>query len=98
MITLFENFNSEFKNYFISEVLNSLGIFEIIQINGKKATVKILYIYVDNNKGVRTFKGGREAYEKPLVTIRAKSLFMSDDLQECIDIIPTLNNSKKYNL
>jgi hypothetical protein len=98
MITIFENFNSEFKRYFIADLLNSLAIFEIIYIQGKTVTIKVLYIYVDDINGVRPFKGKKGAYDKSLDVIRPKILFMSDDLQECIDIIPTISYSKKYNL
>lgn len=90
---------SDFKKYFIGTLFDSLAIFNIIEMSNKNmAEIKILLIYNKTNDEIKEFKGGEESYKKSLDIIKNKILFQSDNIQDCIDIIPILSDTIKYNL
>jgi len=91
--------NTEFKKYFISELLDYLAIFKLIGItNGDTAEIHVLLVYIKKDNEIKEFKGGIESYKKPLWSIKNNILFQSDNIQDCIDIIPILLDTNKYNL
>lgn len=93
------------KKYFIWQFEDVVMLSEILYINERRseATIKIVYSY---KKKLRNCENDNESpYIKPLNTVILRSLFSSDDLQECIDMLPIIkeelelkDRTKKYNL
>lgn len=102
-LKIYEDYNKveDIKKYFISEVIDALGIFELLNIKKRDiAEIKILHIYVKNEGSdkIKEFRGGIESYDKPIAVIKNKIFFQSDSLEECKDMIPYIYDINKFNL
>lgn len=87
--------NNQFKKYIIFYYDHFLSL-EILEVNSVQKDMIItseLYSYKDNKltkeKG-HDFAVMNDSYDQ--------ILYQSDSLEECIDIIPSIYNSNKYNL
>jgi hypothetical protein len=71
-------------------------IVEIINKYYHSARINILYLYDIEKDSLKT--EARNPYFKEYDIIQKDIVFQSNDLQECLDILPILNTSDKYNL
>ena len=95
----FENKN-ELKNFVIlKDSLNMFYIFKVLDYN--KVTdvyvLRRLYQYFSNvNKIEQILDGDYKTLN--IRQIKNNLLYQSEDLQDCVDKLPTLKNINKYNL
>jgi hypothetical protein len=82
-------------DFIIWKILSLYIIYEIIEIYDSWVTVKEQYRFDSTNSTVIT---QNNIVNKMEDNIRNFSLYNSDNLQDCIDMIPILIHSTKYNI
>lgn len=103
----YENLNNkEIKNSLLNYIIwatprqpaqpNFYHIVEIINKIDNKAYINILYTYDIENKSL--IKEDSSPYFKEYYIIQKSIVFQSNNLQECLNILPILNTINKFNL
>jgi hypothetical protein len=86
--------NEQIKRYTIWEFPTNLVIMETLNISPFISTFKRIYIYYNDSRLQRS-DNQQFKIENPK---NKRVIFTSDDLQETLDILPTIRYSNKYNI
>jgi len=104
MITQFKIFeeNIKFPKYFIWRFINDVFVIsEVLDIrttNVKTQVVDLVIRYTLNPIGEISKASDQMSYSKPLWIIKNVIIYSSDSLEDCLNILPTLASTLKYNL
>ena len=89
-----------FDKYIVWEIRNAIVIFEILNVRFQ-AKLKRLKLYYDRKTHIEEMTVSNvdsEIYYKTFDDITNGLIYQSDDLNECIEYVTRLNDTKKYNL
>lgn len=92
----FEQNKIKNKKYSIVPVFSGInGIIEKVEDLNAIFKIKLLYIY---NNGGLIYQRDSKPYSKSRYIIENNTLFTSDNLQQCKDVIKTIDDTNNYNL
>lgn len=89
-----------FKDYIILNYPSTVVLFKIKEFSQNTTTLTKIYVYdKQNQKTIELVNMSGENFNQgDTQKLESKILYQSNDLQECIEKLPLLANTMKYNL